>query len=38
MAAPAASMAQSNRTIYANSLVNGWQDWSYNCTRNFANT
>ncbi len=36
--APAASMAQSNMTIYGNSLTNGWQDWSYNCARNFANT
>jgi hypothetical protein len=25
-------------TIYADSLVNGWSDGSYNCTRNFANT
>jgi hypothetical protein len=37
LAAPMVSMAQ-NMTIYSNSLVNGWQDWSYNCTRNFANT
>ena len=38
LAAPALSMAQSNLTIYADSLVNGWQDWSYYATRNFANT
>ncbi len=38
LAAPAVSMAQSNMTIYADSLINGWLDYSYNCTRNFANT
>ena len=37
LAAPAVSVAQ-NVTIYADSLVNGWLDWSYNTTRNFANT
>lgn len=37
LAAPAVSLAQ-NMTIYSNSLVNGWLDYSYNCTRNFANT
>jgi alpha-L-arabinofuranosidase len=36
--APAVSVAQSNMTIYNDSLVNGWQDYSYNCTRDFANT
>lgn len=30
--------AQTNMTIYADSLVNGWSDGSYNVTRNFANT
>jgi alpha-L-arabinofuranosidase len=38
MAAPAAVVAQSNLTIYTDSLINGWQDYSYNTTRNFANT
>jgi len=38
LAVPALSMAQSNLTIYADSLVNGWQDWSYYATRNFANS
>ena len=38
LAAPLVSVAQTNLTIYADSLVNGWQDWSYSCTRNFANT
>ena len=38
LAAPAVSMAQSNLTIYSDSLINGWQDGSYNCIRNFANT
>jgi len=37
LAAPAVSVAQ-NMTIYSDSLVNGWLDWSYNTTRNFANT
>ena len=37
LAAPAVAVAQ-NMTIYADSLVNGWLDYSYNCTRNFANT
>jgi hypothetical protein len=32
------SLAQSNLTIYADSLAPGWQDYSYDCTRNFANT
>jgi hypothetical protein len=27
-----------NLVIYSNSLVNGWMDYSYNTTRNFANT
>jgi alpha-L-arabinofuranosidase len=37
LAAPAVSGAQNNLTIYADSLINGWQDWSYTM-RNFANT
>jgi alpha-N-arabinofuranosidase len=36
--APTTVLAQTNMTIYADSLVNGWSDGSYNCTRNFANT
>jgi len=35
---PVASLAQSNMSIYGDSLVNGWSDTSYNTTRNFANT
>lgn len=35
---PAVAVAQSNLTIYSNSLVNEWQDYSYNTTRSFANT
>ncbi len=38
LAVPVASLAQSNLTIYGDSLVNGWMDYSYNTTRNFANT
>ncbi len=37
LAMPAVSMAQSNLTIYADSLAPGWVDQSYNATRNFAN-
>jgi hypothetical protein len=37
LAAPVASVAQ-NMTIYSDSLVNGWLDYSYSTTRNFANT
>lgn len=37
LAAPAVVLAQTNMTIYADSLLNGWSDGSYNCTRNFAN-
>lgn len=37
LAAPAVGAAQ-NMTIYSDSLVNGWPDWSYSTTRNFANT
>jgi hypothetical protein len=33
-----ASLAQTNMTIYADSLVNGWSDGSYNVTHSFANT
>jgi hypothetical protein len=35
---PAVAQAQSNLTIYADSLATGWLDYSYNTTRNFANT
>jgi hypothetical protein len=38
LAAPVVSMAQSTMTIYADSLINGWLDYSYGTTRNFANT
>jgi alpha-N-arabinofuranosidase len=38
LAAPALCRAQSNLTIYSDSLAAGWQDWSYACTRNFTNT
>jgi hypothetical protein len=38
LAAPVVAMAQSNLTIYTDSLATGWLDYSYNCTRNFANT
>jgi len=38
LAARTASVAQSSSTIYADALASGWQDWSYNATRNFANT
>src|ERR1043165_2597800 len=34
---PFASLAQSNLTIYNDSLGNGWLDYSYNTTRSFAN-
>ena len=34
---PVAAGAQTNQTIYSDSLVNGWLDYSY-CTRNLANT
>ena len=37
LAVPAVSVAQ-NMIIYADSLTNGWLDYSYDCTRNFANT
>src|ERR1700733_7641431 len=37
LAAPVMSVAQ-NMTIYSDSLVNGWQNWSYNVTLNFADT
>lgn len=29
--------AQSNETIYADSLAAGWNDWSWDCTRDFNN-
>ena len=38
LAAPASAIAQSNLTIYTDSLATGWMDYSYSCTRNFANT
>ena len=38
LALPVASGAQTNITIYSDSLVNGWSDGSYGCTRNYANT
>ena len=38
LAVPMASLAQTNMTIYADSLVNGWSDGSYNVTHSFANT
>jgi hypothetical protein len=38
LAAPIVSLAQGNMTIYADSLVNGWRDGSYNVTLNYANT
>jgi hypothetical protein len=38
LAVPMVSVAQTNMTVYADSLVNGWSDGSYNVTRNFANT
>ena len=31
-------MAQANLPIYTNNLVNAFQDWSFNTTRNFTNT
>ena len=30
--------AQMNLSLFTDNLVNGFQDWSFNCTRNFANT
>ena len=30
--------AQSNRVIYQDSLASGWDDWSWNCTRDFSST
>ncbi|MGH7992712.1 MAG: hypothetical protein ACREDQ_04290, partial [Limisphaerales bacterium] len=38
LAVPMVSAAQTNMTIYADSLVNGWSDGSYNVTVNYANT
>ncbi len=38
LAAPIASLAQSNMVIYADSLTNGWSDGSYGITTNYANT
>ena len=32
------SVAQTPMVIYTDSLVNGWSDGSYNCTRSFTNT
>ena len=36
LAAPALALAQTNMAVYSNSLVNGWQDTSYNCAVNYA--
>lgn len=38
LATPIVSAAQTNMTIYADSLVNGWTDGSYNVTHSLANT
>ena len=38
LAVPVVSLAQTNMSIYTDSLVNGWSDGSYSCTRNFSNT
>jgi len=32
------SLAQTDQTIYANSLQNNWEDWSWDCTSDFNNT
>lgn len=37
LAMPLVSGAQTNMTIYADSLVNSWSDGSYNVTHSFAN-
>jgi hypothetical protein len=37
LAAPANAVAQTNLTIYGDSLVNGWQDYGFSTIRNFAN-
>ena len=37
LALPTLASAQNNLPIYADALTNGWQDWSYNCTRNYTN-
>src|ERR1700723_1499562 len=34
---PVAAIAQNSLTIYSNSLVNGWQNASYNVTLDYAN-
>jgi hypothetical protein len=38
LVAPAVARAQSNSTIYADALTNGWQNSSYNTTGTFAAT
>jgi len=38
LTAPALCGAQTNLIIYSDSLASGWQDWSYSCADNFANT
>jgi hypothetical protein len=38
LAVPVVSLAQTNMSIYTDSLVNGWSDGSYSCMRNFSNT
>ncbi len=37
-AAAQSAMAQANLPVYTDNLVNSYQDWSFNCTRNFVNT
>jgi hypothetical protein len=38
MTAVQSGMAQANLPLYTDNLVNEFQDWSWNSTRNFANT
>jgi len=38
LATPMLSLAQTNMTVYADSLTNGWSDGSYSCTRDFTDT
>jgi hypothetical protein len=37
LAIPAVARAQANQSVYADALVNGWQNWSW-ATVNFSNT
>jgi hypothetical protein len=32
------AIAQTDQQIYTDSLQNGWQDWSWSCTRDFGST